>query len=98
MRSLLLLALVAGAAQAEIFPAWESAGDDLTLSDEVHGERLRLLKKYQADRGPQLCAVSLAKQRPASLGRRYTRGRRAAAAAATGSAPEAVACAAVSER
>jgi len=46
-------------ATAEIYPAWESAGDDLTLADEVHGERLRLLKKYQAGRGPQLLVTGI---------------------------------------
>ncbi|MGC4001708.1 MAG: hypothetical protein QM811_00520 [Pirellulales bacterium] len=41
-------------ASVEVFPPWESSGDEMSLSDEIHGERLRLLKNLRADKAAKL--------------------------------------------
>ncbi|MDX1964322.1 MAG: transcription-repair coupling factor [Pirellulales bacterium] len=42
-----------------ILPAWESASEDLTLADEIHGERLRLLKQLQQASPPRLLLTGI---------------------------------------
>ncbi len=42
-----------------IFPAWEVASEDLSLADELHGERIRLLKQLLADRAPRLILTGM---------------------------------------
>ncbi len=52
---------------AEAFPAWESGAGERKVNDEIHGERLRVLKALVADRGPRLlvtCIQSLLQPTP----------------------------------
>lgn len=44
---------------AAIYPAWEMSGSELTLADDVHGERLRLLKQLRDDSAPRVLLAGI---------------------------------------
>ncbi len=45
--------------ESAIYPAWETSGEELGLADEVHGERIKLLKKMQSGKAPPLVLAGI---------------------------------------
>jgi len=45
--------------RAEKFPAWETLPAELVVRDEIYGDRMRLLKRFAEEAGPELIVTSI---------------------------------------